>query len=150
MEDGRTCNCEVPENYPLNGNCFQEEAVYQADVTPETEEEQSYLGISKPPSKGRWSDYCTSFRYKKYKSKLRLSTYIWKLQKRWENYSIKWSIVRKSIPYRTGSKNCDLCLWEEYYILNSDNERLLNKRDEILNKYRHCKIFLLKNFKDRR
>ena len=149
LPDGRTCNCEEPGSCPLNGNCLQEAAVYQADVTPETEEEQSYLGVTEPPFKGRWSDHCTSFRYEKYKSKSKLSTYIWKLQKKRENYDIKWSIVRKSAPYRPGSKNCDLCLWEKYYILNSDKDRFLNKRDEIMNKCRHREKFLLKNFKDR-
>ena len=82
LPDGRTCNCEEPESCPLNGNCLQEAAVYQADVIPETEEEQSYLGVTEPPFKGRWSDHCTSFRYEKYKSKSKLSTYIWKLQKK--------------------------------------------------------------------
>ena len=104
VQDRRTCNCEQPENCPLNGSCLQEAAVYQADVTPETEEAQSYLGLTEPPFKGRWLDHCTSFRYEKYKSKSKLSTFIWKLQKKRENYNIKWSIIRKSIPYRTGSK----------------------------------------------
>ena len=148
VQDGRSCNCENPENCPLNGNCLQEAVVYQADVTPETEEEQSYLGLTEPPFKGRWNDHCTSFRHQKYKSKSKLSSYIWKLQEKQENYQIKWSIIRKSTPYRTGSKKCDLCLWEKYYILNSDKERFLNKRDEILNKCRHRDKFLLKNFKD--
>ena len=145
VQDRRTCNCEQPENCPLNGSCLQEAAVYQADVTPETEEAQSYLGLTEPPFKGRWLDHCTSFRYEKYKSKSKLSTFIWKLQKKRENYNIKWSIIRKSIPYRTGSKKCDLCLWEKYYILHSDKERFLNKRDEILNKCRHRDKFLLRN-----
>ena len=145
VRERRTCNCEQPENCPLNGNCLQEAAVYQADVTPETEEAQSYLGLTEPPFKGRWLDHCTSFRYEKYKSKSKLSTFIWKLQKKRENYNIKWSIIRKSIPYRTGSKKCDLCLWEKYYILHSDKERFLNKRDEILNKCRHRDKFLLRN-----
>ena len=149
LPDGRTCNCEEPENCPLYGNCLQEAAVYQADVNPETEEEQCYLGVTEPLFKGRWSDHCTSFRYEKYKSKSKLSTYIWKLQKKRENYDIKWSIVRKSAPYRPGSKNFDLCLWEKYYIINSDKDRFLNKRDEIMNKCRHREKFLLKNFKDR-
>jgi hypothetical protein len=145
----RTCNCVHPENCPLDGNCLVEAVVYEADVTPEITEEQSYLGSTEPAFKGRWGDHCTSFRHERYKTKSKLSSFIWKLTEQQENYQIKWSVVKKSIPYRAGSKRCNLCLWEKYHILNCDKDKFLNKRDELLNKCRHRDKFLLRNFKDR-
>ena len=147
-QNQRTCNCEHPENCPLDGNCLEPAVVYQADVTPDVDEEQSYLGSTEPAFKGRWGDHCTSFRHERYKSKTKLSKFIWKIQEKQQDYDIKWSVVRKSIPYRTGSKRCNLCLWEKYHILNCDKDKFLNKRDEILNKCRHRDKFLLQNFKD--
>ena len=145
----RTCNCDHPENCPLDGNCLEEAVVYKADVTPEITRGQSYHGSTEPAFKGRWNDHRTSFRHERYKTKSKLSTFIWKIQEQRENYEIKWSVVKKSIPYRTGSKKCNLCLWEKYYILNCDKDEFLNKRDEILNKCRHREKFLLRKFKDR-
>ena len=145
----RTCNCNTPESCPLDGSCLEKAIVYQADVTTETDEVQSYIGLTESTFKARWQDHKTSFEYDRYKSKSKLSAHIWMLKNDGKNYDIKWSIIRRSTPYRTGSKRCNLCNWEKYHILNCDRNRFINKRDELLNKCRHRDKFLLKNFKDR-
>ena len=50
----------------LNGNYLQEAVMCQADITPGTEEKQSYLSLIEFPFKGRGSDHGTSFQYEKY------------------------------------------------------------------------------------
>ena len=145
----RTCSCRNPGDCPFDGNCLQPACVYQADVVPETQDDKLYIGSTEPVVKGRWSDHNTSFRYERYRTKSKLSDYIWKLKDDEERYEIKWSILSKSTPYQAGSKRCSLCLCEKLFILKEDNEKMLNKRDELMNKCRHRNKFLLKNFKDR-
>ena len=143
------CNCANPETCPLDGNCLEEALVYKADITPEIDAERLYVGITEPIFKCRLSDHRTSFRYERYRTKSKLSGYIWTLNDKGQDYEIKWSILKKTTPYRAGSKRCNLCLWEKLFIINGDKEKMINKREELINKCRHINKFLLKNFKDR-
>ena len=63
-----------------------------------------------------------------------------------QNLEIKWSVIRRSNPYKAGSKKCNLRLWEKF----EDKEKLLNERNELITKCRHVDKFLLKNYKSRR
>ena len=145
----RTCNCQQPNNCPLDGNCLQEAVVYRADITPETDGKQFYIGLTERPFKGRWSDHCTSFQYPKYRNKSKLSGFVWKMKDKRQRYNIKWSIIKRSNPYKAGSKRCNLCLWEKYHILKGNRDNMINKKDELISKCRHVDKFMLKNFKDR-
>ena len=144
----RTCNCRDADNCPLDGNCLQNAVVYQSDVTPDPGEPQYYVGVTEPMFKYRWNDHNSSFRNEQYKNKSKLSALVWKLKEEGKNYNLKWSILKKSSPYRAGSKRCNLCLWEKYFIINGDN-KMINKKDELLGKCRHREKFLLKNYKNR-
>ena len=143
-----TCNCKNDDICPLAGDCLQKAVVYQSDVTPDSEESQYYIGVTEPTFKTRWHDHNSSFRNEKYRHKSKLSTFVWKLKEQGKNYNLKWSILKKSTPYRVGSKRCNLCLWEKYFIIKGDNN-MINKKDELLGKCRHTQKFLLKNFKNR-
>ena len=145
-----TCNCLNESNCPLEGNCLQDAVVYKADVFPvaEAPEFEYYVGNTEPMFKGRWSDHNTSFRYERYKTKSKLSKYVWKLKEEGRSPLIKWSILRRCAPYRAGSKRCNLCLGEKYLILKSD-AKMINKKDELLGMCRHKDKFLLKNYKNR-
>ena len=57
-------------------------------------------------------------------------------------------MVKKSVPYKAGGKKCNLCLWEKLLIMQNEEE-VINKRDEFVNKCRHAPKFLLGNIKDR-
>ena len=145
-----TCNCLNESNCPLEGNCLQDAVVYKADVFPvaEAPEFEYYVGNTEPMFKGRWSDHNTSFRYERYKTKSKLSKYVWKLKEEGRSPLIKWSILRRCAPYRAGSKRCNLCLGEKYFILKGD-AKMINKKDELLGMCRHKDKFLLKNYKNR-
>lgn len=45
------------------------------------------------------------------------------------------------------SMRCDLCLAEKVKIMRKDPELLLNKRSEMVSKYRHKNKFILANIK---
>ena len=57
------CDCELAEKCPLNGNCKLSGVTYQANVTPEIDNECIYIGLTEGPFKERLSDHHTSFKY---------------------------------------------------------------------------------------
>ena len=67
-----------------------------------------------------------------------------------QNFEIKWSVIRRSNPYKAGSKKYNLCLWEKFHVMTGDKDKLLNDRNELITKCRQVDIFLLKNYKSRR
>ena len=84
-----------------------------------------------------------------YRNKSKLSSFVWDKRDKGQNCEIRWSVLRKSSPYRAGSEKCNLCLWEKFMIMKGDNT-LINKRKEFVNKCLHVEKFLLRNFKARR
>ena len=72
----KTCDSQVAENCALNGNCKQSAVIYQADVTPEIDNERIYIGLTEGPFKERLCDHRTSFKYEQYKNKSKLSSVI--------------------------------------------------------------------------
>ena len=146
----RMCDCQLPENCPLSGKCKQSAVIYNADVKPELDLERNYFGLTEGPFKERLSDHKTSFKYEKYKNKSKLSSFIWETKKKKQKFTINWSIVRRSTPYKAGSNKCNLCLWEKFHIMKGDKDKLLNERNELITKCRHVDKFLLKNYKGRR
>ena len=59
-----------------------------------------------------------------------------------------WSIVRFAPGYSNISKRCLLCLHGKLVIVNYHNAaELLNKRSELMAKYRHGNKFLQSNYK---
>ena len=49
----KSCDCQIAENCPLNGNCKQSAVIYQADVTPEIDNEHTCIGLTEGPFKER-------------------------------------------------------------------------------------------------
>ena len=147
--DERRCNCENPENCPLDGNCLESALVYKADISPEIDDDKYYNGSTEGIFKGRFNDHTTSFHYERYRTKTKLSGFIWALQDKEQNYEIKWSVLKKSTAYQNGSRRCNLCLTEKLCILEGDKEKMINKRDELMNSCPHRKKYFLKNYKDR-
>ena len=142
------CNCNDKSNCPLNGECQTKAIIYQADVITRDISSAKYRGLCETTFKDRFADHKCSFAHKRYSNKTELSNQIWKLKDEGEDYSVKFSILRKSCPYRAGSKYCNLCLWEKCAIMKG-GDSLLNKKDELISKCRHINKFLFKNFKYR-
>ena len=78
--------------------------------------------------KERYRNHIKSFTHKKYSNETELSKYIWLLKQNKTDFTIKWSIIKKSISYTGGSKRCNLCLEEKLNILKEKDNCLLKKK----------------------
>ena len=143
------CNCRYKINCPLQNECLTPQIVYKAIVSNDQNNEvKQYIGLTSNTFKERYNGHNTSFRSEKYRKETELSKYVWELKDQGiNNYTINWSIV-KQIKGKLNSKNCQLCLSEKYYIIDSlDDEKTLNKRDEFIKKCRHQNKTLLRSVK---
>ena len=88
---------------------------------------------------------------KRYSNETTLSKYIWDIKEKYNEIpSLKWSIHKRIPSYSNLSKRCILCLHEKLEILNYPNQdQLLNKRSELISKFRHANKFLLRNYKSK-
>ena len=142
-ENEKTCNCNKTNkpNCPLNGNCLVKSVIYEAKIKTNTEE-AFYIGSTENTFKERFTGHRQSFKQENKRNSTLLSKFVWK-HKLNPNPNIEWKIIKQSIPYRPGSRTCNVCLDEKYNIIShSKNPCLLNKRDELAtvcphkNKYR--------------
>ena len=87
------------------------------------------------------------FRHEKYRNEAELCNYIWALKKDKVVPSVKWKILR-IVRGKPTSIYCRLCLTEKFFIINSIGDyRVLNKRNEFVNKCRDQTKYLIKNVK---
>ena len=142
----RSCNCRDKANCPMNGNCLKKCLVYKAQVSSIVETKY-YLGTAEDTFKTRYNNHKKSFKHRMYEKETELSKYIWSLKDKNINFTIKWNVEARAIPYTCGSKRCDLCLTEKLLIAKADPKTLLNKRSEIISKCRHRNKFTLKRFR---
>ena len=76
-----------------------------------------------------------------------LSKHIWKLKEEGVEDAesrIKWEIVQRAVPYKCGTRKCDLCLSEKLVIATADPNNMLNTRSELVSKCRHRNKYNLK------
>ena len=130
---GKKCNCRVKPNCPLDGKCLTQNLVCKANVFPENQEPNTYIGMTEAEFKKRFRNHQQSFNNKKYALSTALSKYIWELKEAKTKYTIKWSILKRANAYRSGGKQCNLCLAEKLCILKA-GKHTLNKRTELLTK----------------
>ena len=128
-QNPKKCDCQVAENCLLNGNCKQSAVIHQADVTPEIDKKHTYNELTEGPFKERLFGHRTSFKYGKYKYKSKLSSFIWEIKNKGQNFEIRWSVIRGSNPYKVGSKKFNLRFWEKFHIMTEDKDKLLNERN---------------------
>ena len=75
-----------------------------------------------------------SFRNKGHEKKIEHSKYVWEMEDKGEDFTIKWSVAAKHSLYICGSKCCDFCFMEKLLIAKADPRTLLNKISEIVSK----------------
>lgn len=145
-DNERHCNCINKHDCPLDGKCLKSCIVYKAAVTVD-DDTKYYYGLTEPQFKTRYSNHRKSFRLEDYRKETELSKYVWELHDRGRPYDIRWSIAAQSVPYRCGTRKCDLCVTEKLKIIQADPGTLINRRSEIISKCRHRNKFYLKNVK---
>ena len=84
----KSCDCQIAENCPLNGNWKQSAVIYQADVTQVIDNERINIGLTEGPFKETLSSHRTSFKYEQYKDKSKLSSFIWETKNKKQNLEI--------------------------------------------------------------
>lgn len=116
--------------------------IYKATVSSD-HEERFYIGATETSFKKRYNNHKQSLENRAKMNQTSLSKYVWELKDKNINHTIKWETVKRSSPYRCGTRFCELCLCEKYYILISDPVLCLNKNSELMQKCRHMNKFKL-------
>jgi hypothetical protein len=55
------CNCQKPDECPLDGKCKVDNVVYKAMVTTDDGNTKEYIGMTANPFKERYANHKTSF-----------------------------------------------------------------------------------------
>ena len=107
-------------------------------------DERVYTGISTDNWKQRIHNHWYSFTNPRLRNQTAPSKYFWGLKEIWLTAQIKKKIIRKFLTANSFSSSCNLCLEEKISIINyKETRRLLNKRNELIFKYRHKNRFKL-------
>ena len=138
----RSCNCRNKTNCPMNGKCLSSCIVYKAEVKTETST-HTYFGTSEGEFKTRYNNHSKSFRLRKYANETELSKLVWSLKDNGVEFTIDWAVAAKALPYKGGTRRCDLCLTEKTCIIRANHKGLMNKRTELISKCRHRNKFSL-------
>ena len=144
--NNRARNWRIKDNCPLDGKCWSECIVYEATVLS-TKQTKVYFGTAEGSFKSRHNNHTKSLRLRGYEHETELSKHIWSLKDSNIEFSIKWRIKSKAIPYKCGSRDCDLCLAEKVAIARYKGDGLLNKQTELLSKCRHRNKLIIANVK---
>ena len=142
----KMCNCRNEKECPLEGECLQNEIVYQATVTTRgvTGTTETYVGLTATDFKTRWCNHQMSFKHEKRRNDTELSKHLWKLKEKKEGYSISWKIIAKAKSHSNTTKRCNLCITDNFFILSNPQMATLNKRNELISNCRHRRKYILK------
>ena len=76
------------------GNVFWKGIVYQATVKEsDTNNIDTYIGLTADPFKTRYNNHTKFFRHKKYINDSELAKHIWKLKDQDKSFTISWKII---------------------------------------------------------
>ena len=71
--------------------------------------------------------------HRKYQKDTELLKFVWELKDAGTDFTIKWSIMRKSSGYNSVTKSCNICLLEKLLICNHrDKDKLIIKRLDLV------------------
>ena len=116
----------------MNNNCVQKEIVYRATATSDATEKQ-YIGCT-DSFKPRYRNHMKSFNNIVYRNDTELSTYVWSQRAHGVNPQLRWSVIAKARSYRSGDKQCSLCIIEKALIISyssANGENLINTRIDL-------------------
>ena len=129
----------IPGKLPLGWGMSNEERAVRSHhhFNARQFREKKYKGITYNAFKTRLGNHEKDFRDVKYKNATELSKEVWRIKELGGQHQIKWKIISQHPPFNPSSKRCQLCLHEKLEILEHDGPELLNKRSEIISKFRH-------------
>ena len=137
-------------SYPMKGKCRAESSLYKCVTISNNIPPKTYFGTSEGDQKTRYYNHTKSFRNLKYSKETTLSGFLQDLKnKNTPVAELQWSIEKNVPAYSNISKRCLLCLYEKLAIITfKDQDNILNKRSELMNKCRGQNKFLLSNYKN--
>ena len=101
------------------------------------------FGISETEFTSKYNNHTMSFRNRERENDSKLPKFIWSLTDQNKEFSIKWSIFKKS----SRSKLCNLCLFKKLVIRNfKEKQRLLSNWIDLVLKCRHESKYILINY----
>ena len=142
------CNCRIKTKCRLNGNCLQPSVIYQATTKSKDNLDKIYIGLTERPWKQRSYSHKFSFTNRRYAHSQALSEYLWDLKDKNQDIpEISWKTKKSTPAYSNNSKGRILCSEEKMAIITfPEQQKLLNKRSELISKCRHDNKFLLHNY----
>ena len=127
----------------MPGECNTNGVVYQATVTTNNGETETYIGLAKNFKK-RYSKHKATLLVKPTDGKTCLSTHFWKENDLGNNPVVSWKYMETNIPtFNPVTGQCKLCLREKFYIVLRPRLATLNSRQEIFSQCRHMESELL-------
>ena len=112
------CNCtRALGPCPLGGKCLVNSVVYKAEVIENNSTSNTYTGLTSNTFKERFYGHRHSFKKRDSNHSTTLSSHIWDLKDKNENYEVKWSIIDRAKEFNPDTKKCRLCIKEKYYII---------------------------------
>jgi len=141
----RTCNCRIKAQCPLNNNCLKSSLIYQATVTTDNGHKSTYVGLTENSFKTRYTNHKASFNHSSKRNSTELSKLIWNLKDSNIKYRINWTILKHATAYNPRTGKCNLCNWEQYFIIFRPDKSSINKRNELISACRHASKHLISN-----
>ena len=144
--NNNNCNCRLTNQCPMENKCVIENVVYKATIFSKLNpsDYKIYFGTAMGLWKERYYNHKTSFKLEAHKNDTALSQYYWEIKKYDPNPTVLWSVVSRASPPKSLSEKCQLCLLEILnIILNDKNDRVLNRRTQLISKCRHTSGYLL-------
>lgn len=140
----KKCNCRNGTQCPMNGECMENNIIYQATVRSANSTE-TYIGLTSTSFKTRHANHTASFRHVSKRSATELSKHVWSLKDNNMEYNIDWRIITKAATTYNDKHMCNLCTMEKFYILCKPKLASLNNKRGLISSCRHIGKFMLSN-----
>ena len=140
-----TCNCQKSRKAecPVPGECKQDGAVYQATVTTNDGQVESYVGLAKNFKK-RFLKHRATLLNKPTEGQTTLSNYVWQQREAQKQPVVTWKYLERNVPdYNPVTGICKLCTREKFQIVLNPSVATLNQRTEIFASCRHKQSYLI-------
>ena len=137
-ETEQSCNCRNKSKCPLEGKCLTPNIIYEAQITSNqlNYKQKNYIGTVETDFKHRFNNHTKSFNLEHYENDTELSKEYWTIKRNHFTPKVTWRIIWKCAPFNTATRKCYLFLNEKLEMASYKGDNLLNKRSELINKYR--------------
>ena len=112
------CNCTGAMGpCPLDGKCLVNSVIYRAEVKDSRNNIQTYTGLTAGTFKKRFYSHRNSFTNRNSEHSTTLSSHLWSLRDKQENFEINWRIIDRGKVFNPVNRRCGLCTKEKFYII---------------------------------